>query len=325
MSQTETPQDHPAVEVAALARSYGEREALRGVSFSVSPGEIFALLGPNGGGKTTLFRILSTALPPSGGEARIFGRSVVSEAGEVRRHLGVVFQRPALDARLTAMENLQHAGHLYGLHGRPLRERAAAALARLGVADRARDLVGALSGGLARRVELAKAILHAPRLLLLDEPSTGLDPAARLDFMSILADLRARDGATVVLTTHFLEEADRSDRVAILDAGRLVAVGAPGDLRSQIGGDVVTLETPDAPGLAARIAERFGVPAAVVNGAVRLEAPRGHEFLRDAVEAFGGQIRSASFGRPTLEDVFVHHTGRRLFADETEGDKEERR
>jgi len=188
-------------------------------------------------------------------------------------------------------------------------------LAGLGLADRAGDFVSALSGGLARRVELAKALLHRPDLLLLDEPSTGLDPAARRDFMSLLSELKRRDGVTVLLTTHFLEEAERADRVGILDRGRLVAEGGPGDLRSRIGGDVVTLATPDPAKLALEIQERFGVAATIVNDAVRVEAPRGHEFLKSAVDAFADQILSATFGRPTLEDVFVHLTGHRLSED----------
>lgn len=301
-----------ALEVRSLVRRFGDRVALNEISFSVPPGEIFALLGPNGGGKTTLFRILSTLLPPTSGDARIFGRSVVESPREARRSLGVVFQNPGLDSHLSVLDNLIHHGHLYGLHGRELRRRAMDRLARFGVEGRARDLVGTLSGGLARRVELAKGILHDPPLLLLDEPSTGLDPSARLEFMGVLSQLRKSQEVTIVLTTHFLEEAEKADRVAILDAGRLVAQGHPGDLRASIGGDVVSLHAADAPGLREKIAERFGLEAALVNETVRVEAPQGHQFLRDAVEAFPGEIRSASFGRPTLEDVFVHLTGHRM-------------
>lgn len=307
-----------AVEARALGRRFGEREALRDVSFGVAPGEMVSLLGPNGGGKTTLFRILATLLPASTGDAFVFGRSVTSDPYGVRRRIGVVFQKPSLDLKLTVMENLIHHGHLHGLHGRPLRARAKEMLAALSLADRARDLVSSLSGGLARRVELAKGLLHRPDLLLLDEPSTGLDPAARRDFMSLLQELKKRDGVTVLLTTHFLEEADRSDRVGILDRGRLVAEGPPGELRSQIGGDVVTLAASDPEALRLKIEARFGVAASVVHGDVRVEAPRGHEFIRNAVEAWPNEIAAASFGRPTLEDVFVHLTGRTLSADEEE-------
>ncbi len=305
-------EEGPAVEVRDLRHRFGEREALRGITLEVAPGEVFALLGPNGGGKTTLFRILATILRPTSGEARIFGHDVRTGAVEVRRRLGVVFQSPSLDARLTCMENLIHHGHLHGLRGRSLRDKGRAALESFGVAQRADEMVSTLSGGLARRVELAKALLHEPDLLLLDEPSTGLDPAARLDFMKLLQGMRQSRGVTVILTTHFLEEAERADRVAILDEGSLVATGSPDALRSRIGGDVVTLRTGSPAALSARVKERFGLDSVVMNGTVRVEAPRGHEFVRDVVEAFPEVIRSATFGHPNLEDVFVHLTGHRL-------------
>jgi len=308
----------PAVDVRSLGRSYGERRALDDVSFAVPRGTMAALLGPNGGGKTTLFRILATLLPAGSGDAMIFGRSVTREPHAVRRRIGVVFQRPSLDLKLTVMENLVHHGHLHGLSGRPLRERGRSLLGDFGLGDRASDLVGSLSGGLARRVELAKGLLHRPDLLLLDEPNTGLDPSARRDFMDLLRDRRRRDGVTILMTTHFLDEADRADRVGILDRGRLVAEGPPDELRSRIGGDVVTLTTPGPEALARDIAARFGHEAAIVHGDVRVEAPKGHQFIRDAVEAFPETIRAASFGRPTLEDVFVHLTGHRLADGEEE-------
>ncbi|HXI04161.1 MAG TPA: ABC transporter ATP-binding protein [Candidatus Saccharimonadales bacterium] len=306
----------PVVEIRDLRRSFGEREALKGVTFDVAQGDVFALLGPKGGGKTTLFRILATLLPPTSGEARIFGESVASRSAVIRRRLGVVFQSPSLDPRLTVMENMVHHGHLHGMRGAALQERSRELLGTFGVADRQRDRVETLSGGLARRVELAKSLLHRPDLLLLDEPSTGLDPAARLDFMQVLLSLRDTHGVTVILTTHFLEEADRAGRVGILDGGRLVETGAPQELRARIGGDVVTLTAASPADLASKLSERFGHPAAVMNGSVRVEAPRGHEFVRDAVEAFGKEIRSATFGRPTLEDVFVRLTGHRLGGEE---------
>jgi ABC-2 type transport system ATP-binding protein len=309
----------PAVETAGLGRRYGAEAALRDVTFAVAPGEIFAVLGPNGGGKSTLFRILATLLPPTEGEASVLGHGVASEPDRVRALIGVVFQMPALDPKLTVRENLLHHGHLHGLWGRGLRRRAEEAIALFGLAGRERDEVRTLSGGLARRVELAKALLHRPRLLLLDEPSTGLDPAARLDFMDLLRGLRDRDAVTVLLTTHFLEEADRADRVAILDRGRLVALGTPDALRSQVGGDVVTLRAADPAALRAKIADRFGVRASIVNGSVRAETPRGHELLGRAVEAFPDEILHASFGRPTLEDLFVRLTGRRLGDGAAEG------
>jgi ABC-2 type transport system ATP-binding protein len=302
----------PAVAVEDLRHQYGTRVALDGVSFSVPPGEIFGLLGPNGGGKTTLFKIVSTLIAPSGGTVRVFGDDVVREPAAVRRRLGVVFQKPALDARLTVQENLRHQGHLYGLSGHALVERILEVLTRVRVADRHGDLVAHLSGGLQRRVEVAKALLHRPQLLVLDEPSTGLDPSARRDIWQDLSDLRKSEGTTVILTTHLMDEAAACDRVAILDAGRLVALDAPDSLTSSIGGDVVLVRTRDAAGLAARVADRFGVMAEVVDGQVRIERNRAHEFVTDLVESFPGELDAVTFGKPTLEDVFVHYTGHRL-------------
>ncbi|HUR38220.1 MAG TPA: ABC transporter ATP-binding protein, partial [Planctomycetota bacterium] len=240
-----------SVEIDGLTHRYGERLALDGVSFSVRKGEVFGLLGPNGGGKTTLFKILSTALRPTSGSARIEGVDVRDDA--VRRRIGVVFQAPGLDQKLTVAENLLHQGHLYGLRGAALRRRIDEELGRFKLSDRARDRVEKLSGGLQRRVELAKALLHQPEILLLDEPSTGLDPGARRDLWDALRSLK---GVTVLLTTHLLEEAERCDRLAILHKGKLVALGAPLDLRGEIGGDVVTIRAKDAEALAAAIREK---------------------------------------------------------------------
>jgi len=309
----------PAVEVEDLRHLYGSRQALAGVSFRVSRGEIFGFLGPNGGGKTTLFKILSTLMPATGGTVRVLGRDLAREARAVRMRLGVVFQRPSLDPKLTVAENLRHHGHLYGLHGGALRNQAQGMLARLGLADRAADLVETLSGGLQRRTELAKGLLHRPDLLLLDEPSTGLDPGARRDFMAYLHKLRAEDGVTVLLTTHFIEEAERCDRVGILQRGRLVATGTPEELKGRIGGDVVVVRAKDPEGLRRKIRDRFGAEPALVEGTLRLERPRGHEFARELVEAFSGEVQGVTFGKPTLEDVFIHLTGHRFWGDEAAG------
>jgi ABC-2 type transport system ATP-binding protein len=298
----------PAVEVEDVRHVYGDREALGGVSFSVARGEMFALLGPNGGGKTTLFKILSTLMPPTSGVVRLWGRDLSRESLLVRRRLGVVFQHPSLDHKLTVLENLRHHGHLYGLAGSELQRRAHAMLAQVSLTDRASDLVETLSGGLQRRVELAKGLLHEPDILVLDEPNTGLDPAARRDFMNYLQYLCEQDGVTILLTTHFMEDAERCDRVGILHEGKLVALGAPDALKQSIGGDIVVIQSPDPLGLQKKLRERFGCEATVVDGTLRVERPRGHEFIRDAVEAFPGDITSAAFGRPTLEDVFIHLT-----------------
>ncbi len=299
-----------------LEFAYGERRAVSGVTFSVPPGEIFGVLGPNGGGKTTLFKILSTLLAPTRGTARIFEHDLPRDAAQVRRHLGVVFQRPSLDPKLTVQENLTHHGWLYGMHGAQLRARSEDVLRRFRLVDRARDLVETLSGGLQRRTELAKALMPRPEILLLDEPSTGLDPGARRDFIHDLGHLRREEGTTVLLTTHILDEAERCDRLGVMDDGRLVALGTPGELKAKLGGDIVVIHADAPETLRQRIQERFGHSAALIDGNLRLELPDGHEFVRAVVAAFGPAIETVSFGKPTLEDVFIHLTGHRLWAEE---------
>lgn len=311
----------PAVAVTNLSRLYGTRAALAGVTFVVNRGELFALLGPNGGGKTTLFKILSTLLPATSGEAQIFGQSLVHNPHAVRARLGVVFQHPSLDAKLTVAENLYHHGHLYGLRGKTLRERSAAMLERMGLADRSHDLVETLSGGLQRRVELAKGLLHKPDLLLLDEPSTGLDPGARRDFNDYLQYLREQEGVTIVLTTHIMDEAERCDRVGILHQGKLVALDTPDALKARVGGDVVAIRAQNLQEFRDKLVKRFSCEPALVDGSLRIERPRGHEFVREVVEAFPGEIQSVTFGRPTLEDVFIHQTGHRFWDEAVNGER----
>ena len=313
MSTARTESDIPAVKVEGLRHTYGAREALAGVTFSASCGEIFGFLGPNGGGKTTLFKILSTLMPPTGGSVRVFGHDLAQESEAVRLRLGVVFQHPSLDPQLTVMENLMHHGHLYGLWGHALRSRTRATLDLLGVGDRASDLVKTLSGGLQRRTELAKVLVHRPELLIMDEPSTGLDPGARQEFDRVLRRLREQENVTILLTTHLMEEAEQCDRVGVLHQGRLVAVGDPDALKRDVGGDVVVISADNPADLRVKIHERFGCEAVVVEGALHLEQPSGHEFIREVVDAFPGTVKSATFGRPTLEDVFIRLTGRRLW------------
>jgi ABC-2 type transport system ATP-binding protein len=302
-----------AVEVENLSHSYKMHRALSGVSFQVEQAEIFSLLGPNGGGKTTLFRILSTLFPPSSGTAKIFGLDLATEAGKVRRQLGVVFQNPSLDAKLTVQENLYHHGHLYGLHGTDLRSRIENMMDRFKVKDRASDLVETLSGGLRRRVEVAKGMLHQPRLLILDEASVGLDPGARHDLWHYLQDLRDSEGVTILATTHLIDEADRSNHVLILNDGTVVGSGTPESLKQQIGGDIITLTTKNPAALSDKIADQFDLQPSVLNGCVRINQSAGHQFIPKLIESFPGMIDSVTLAKPTLEDVFIDRTGQRLW------------
>jgi len=297
------------IKVQNLTHRYGDRIALSNVGFEVKKGEIFGLLGPNGGGKSTLFRILSTMMTPTEGQAIIAGSDVVRDPAAVRRHIGVVFQTQSLDKALTVEENLRAQGHLHGLSGAVLRERMENAMQRLSIEDRRKDLVDTLSGGLRRRVEIAKALLHRPQVLLMDEASTGLDPAARRDLSRHVENLREGEGVTILLTTHILEEADRCDRLVLLHQGNIVAQGTPAELRASIGGDVVVLETADPRTLAAGISERFHLKTSGRDGEVRVEIENGHRFIAEVVEAFPGAVNSVGLHKPTLEDVFVRQTG----------------
>lgn len=302
----------PAISVQDMRFAYGERQALDGLSFSVGEGEIFGLLGPNGGGKTTLFRILSTLLPLQQGAALVGGYDLVQQQSAVRQILGVTFQSPSLDRKLTVQENLKHQGHLYGLRGIELQTRIRQGLERLGVLERRADLVSTLSGGLQRRVEIAKSLLHRPRLLLLDEPSTGLDPGARLELWKYLRELRQEMSLTIVVTTHLLDEAEHCDRLGLIHLGRMVALDTPEALRSSVGGDCLTIRSREPEALATAIGMHFQVTVHRVGDQLRIERELGHDLLRDIVEQFGTSITSVTLGKPTLEDVFVQRTGQQL-------------
>ena len=305
--------EHVAIHVDHVTHRYGSRTALHELSLTVRAGEIFGFLGPNGSGKTTLFRILSTLIDPDEGRATIFDRDVVAQRDDVRRQIGVVFQSPSLDKHLTAAENLRHHGHLYGLHGSELESRITERLGALNLADRAHERVGKFSGGMRRRVELAKGMLTCPRLLLLDEPSTGLDPAARIDLWDYLNRFRREHGVTVLLTTHLMDEADRCDRIAILEAGKLLACDTPANMKSQIGGDVISLVAADPDSASQTLRERLGVEPKLLDGVLRIEVSRGHEFVPRIIESLpSGAVHSISLGQPTLEDVFVRLTGHRF-------------
>ena len=294
------------IKVENLSYAYGARRALAGITFSIAQGEVFGFLGPNGSGKTTLFKILSTLIPVDQAAVNILGHELSRESQNVKQYLGVVFQHPSLDLKLTVTENLRHHGHLYGLWGKTLKHRIQEALDQFELADRAQERVETLSGGLQRRAELAKATLHKPKLLLLDEPSTGLDPGARRNFRAYLAGLQE---TTVILTTHILDDAEACDRVGILSAGKLVAIGTPDELKSRVSGDIVIVDSSTPEQLAPKISQRFGYAAASIEELLRIECHNGHEFVRDVVAAFPTEIRSVRFGKPTLEDVFIKLTG----------------
>ena len=303
------------ISVEDLVHRYDDRNALAGISFDVGQAELFGLLGPNGSGKTTLFRILSTLMAPSGGQASILGHSVSRDSGAIRRSIGVVFQAQSIDGKLTLAENLRHQGHLYGLHGPILQSRISDMLVRVGLADRRDEKAEKLSGGLQRRLELAKSLLHHPSVLLLDEPTTGLDPGARRDFWQYLQMLREEEKVTVIVTTHLMEEAEHCDRLAILNEGKMVALGTPADLKKEIGRDVLLLRGPDIQLLAERMRSRFALDAQVLDTQIRVECENGHRLLASLVEAFPGEVESVSVSKPTLEDVFIHKTGHKFWAE----------
>lgn len=313
----ETQPAASAIHITGLSHSYGEREALKSLELEIHAGEVFAFLGPNGGGKTTLFRLLSTLIPIQQGSAAIFGWDLSREQTDIRRAIGVVFQAPSLDKKLTVAENIRHQAALYGVTGAERRRRETELLNQLGIADRANELTETLSGGLRRRVELAKGMVHLPRLLLLDEPSTGLDPGARADLWQYLNQLRAA-GVTIVLTTHLLDEAERADRIAILDQGNLVALDTPENLRDAIGSSTITIEVDDAERLVRDVKARLSADASIVEGRVRLECKEGPQMLAKLLHEFGDQIQAITLAKPTLEDVFIQKTGHRFWQDREE-------
>jgi ABC-2 type transport system ATP-binding protein len=320
------------ISIQNLVHRYENRTALNGVSFDVRPAELFGLLGPNGSGKTTLFRILSTLMIPTAGRAVIMGYDAAQDPARVRRQIGVVFQAQSFDPKLTAYENLWHQGHLYGLRGAALKTRVFEILSRVGLADRAKERVETFSGGMQRRIELGKGLLHHPAVLLLDEPTTGLDPGARRDLWQYLQILRDEEHVSVLVTTHLMEEAERCDRLAIMNEGNLVALGTPAELKNEIGGDVVMLDaTHSAESLAERVRTRFLVDAAVLGNQVRIERDSGHRFVTDVVEAFPGEIQAVSVSKPALEDVFIRRTGHKFWSEssteipETSTSKKKRR
>jgi len=300
------------INAESLSYSYGERIALRELSFSIGEGCLFGLLGPNGSGKTTLFRLLSTLIPVQKGRLDICGHDVSTRQEEVRKQLGVTFQSPAVDVRLTVRENLSCHGRIYGLHGSVLRERLALMLERFRLVDRASTLVGQLSGGLKRRVELAKGLMHSPRVLLLDEPTSGLDPRARQDFWDLVLNHVRGSGTTVVVATHLMSEAELCDQLLLLDQGQKVAEGSPVDLQSRLAGERLTLRMRDASAVQTAV-EKAVNAAVIVSGnqlSVRVNDPATQ--ITILLNQFRNEILGLELTRPSLDDVFLELTGRSL-------------
>jgi len=299
-----------AIQVENLSHFYAKRCALSNIYLSVRQGNIFGLVGPNGSGKSTLFKIFATLLFPTDGSAKIFAFDVVKRPEEIRKRIGVVFQSPAIDKKLTVWENLLLQGHLYGLRGRHLRTQIENLCARMELKDRIAEMAETLSGGLLRRLDLARSLMHAPRLLLLDEPTNGLDPLARKEIWQLL-ELLKMEGTTICLSTHFLEEADRCDEISFLHQGNVVASGTPTGLkRSQ--GETISLRCSNPPRLKALIEEKFRATSVITGDEVRLERANGAEFVPTLAAAFSDMVDSITVGKPNLEDLYIRVTGSRF-------------
>jgi len=306
----------PAVEVSAVTHRYGDTIALDDVSFNIARGTLTGLLGPNGSGKTTLFRLLATLLPVQAGRVTVHGYNVATEAAHVREHLGVTFQSPALDSRLTVEENLWCHGQLYGIDRRTLNRRIAEGLQRLELEDRRKDRIEQLSGGLKRRVELAKGLLHRPDVLLLDEPSTGLDVLARRQFWDLVDDVRRTDGTTVIVSTHLMDEAERCDQLFLLNEGRLVKSGSPSELQYSIDGKRLTVRCRDVSIAIPVIEQMFGEAPVVRGNLLSLRVSNAAQRMTELMEHLGDGMLSIEVAQTSLDDVFVEATGRGL-ADES--------
>src|SRR5829696_4391991 len=302
----------PAVEVAGLEKRYGDVEAVRGVDFTVRSGETFGFLGPNGAGKSTTINILCTLARPTAGAARVAGHDVVTERDAVRRSIGLVFQDPTLDADLTAEENLRFHGELYGVPKADLDERIDDMLGMVGLSERRSSVVNTFSGGMKRRLEIARGLLHSPRVLFLDEPTIGLDPQSRALVWEYVRVLRDREDITVFLTTHYMDEAENCDRIAIMDSGRIVALDTPEALKAAVGKDRVQITTADDEAAIAALRARFGIEAGMHSGEVTFAVADGERFVPRLFAELGVSIRSVSVSSPSLDDVFLAHTGTRI-------------
>ncbi len=304
------------IRIENLEFSYPKRKVLDKVSLEILPGAIFGILGPNGSGKTTLFRILSTLLAPQSGSIAWLGHDLLRDASAVRRTLGVVFQYPSLDAQLTVEENLRCQGALYGLSGTDLSSCIEARLKTLGIWERRAEKIKTLSGGLKRRVELAKALLHDPQVLLLDEPSTGLDPRARAGLWDFLLGLNREKKITILVTTHLMEEAEKCSRLVIIDQGRIIAEGSPEVLKAGVGTGRVFVGTPEPQKVSEMIQKRFQLTAVSCDGGLQIEHPMPRDFVLDLIDAFPERMHFFSVRQPSLEDVFLKKTGRSFEGEE---------
>jgi ABC-2 type transport system ATP-binding protein len=306
----------PVLEVHDLVKRYGDVEAVRGIDLEVQPGEIFGFLGPNGAGKTTTINILCTLLKPTSGSARVAGLDVAREPGGVRARIGLVFQDASLDEQLTARENLEFHAFLYGLSGPTRKQRIDEALVMVELTDRASSLVKTFSGGMKRRLEIARGMLHYPKVLFLDEPTLGLDPQTRSRIWGYLQELRTRERITIFMTTHYMDEAEFCDRIGIIDNGQIVALGSPEELKAQVGGDIVTLTTADNSRAAEEIRQAFGLEPLSTNGTLRLEVPEGASFVPQLFHGLTVPVNTVSLSRPSLDAVFLKLTGHAIREEE---------
>jgi ABC-2 type transport system ATP-binding protein len=298
-----------AVAVTGLTKHYGDLVAVAGVDFSVQTGEVFGFLGPNGAGKSTTIKMLCTLVEPTAGSARVAGFDVVRERDAVRRNIGLVFQEPTLDQYLTADQNLRMHAELYGVRRSALEERMSHVLGMVDLADRRKSLVSTFSGGMKRRLEIARGLLHSPKVLFLDEPTVGLDPQTRSSIWRYIHELRRREDVTIFLTTHYMDEAENCDRIAIMDRGRIVVMDTPESLKAAVGKDRVQISTDDDPAAIAALQERYGYTATMAEGLVTFAVANGEQFVPRLFAELGLPIRSVSVSRPTLDDVFMSHTG----------------
>jgi ABC-2 type transport system ATP-binding protein len=299
----------PAISVRDLVKNFGEVRAVRGVNFEVAMGEVFGFLGPNGAGKTTTINMLCTLAKPTSGAASVAGHDVVAERDDVRRNIGLVFQDPTLDGYLTAAQNLQLHAELYGVQSDLVKPRMRQVMEMVGLWDRKDSVVGTFSGGMRRRLEIARGLMHSPRVLFLDEPTIGLDPQTRRSIWTYIRELKEREEITIFMTTHYMDEAEWCDRIAIMDHGEIVALDSPDALKAGVGTDRVTIHTDDNDAAIAVLERQFQIDAKVSEGAVVFGVPAGEAFVPRLFAEFEMPIRSVSVSRPTLDDVFMSYTG----------------